>query len=290
MIYALLDCQSTIDEAHLRAALALWTYADASAQVVFGVEQEDPLLGLVLDKLKAAQSEGMTRTEIHNAFSRNIPAAKLLETLATLRDQGAAWCEKRKTGKAGAPAERWYTGRRNELNESMERGTEKEVSDQIHSFDSSPGDQKTEHGGGSDLMTLVELFSAVNGAGVSLANVDGQLQLRGPPGAITPDIRAGAEEHKQAILALLPARENADRVAGSSDECAAWDEKHAKQIVLPALLALQERNWSNDLAVRARQFTAANAIDDCWLRKDLHALVAAVERFLILMQPRQVKV
>jgi hypothetical protein len=53
-------------------------------------------------------------------------------------------------------------------------------------------------------MTLADFFLAVNGAGIRLANVGGQLQLRGPASAISPEIRAGAVEHKAAVLALLP--------------------------------------------------------------------------------------
>jgi hypothetical protein len=137
MIYALLDCRSTIDEAHIRAAMALWSYADASAQVVFGAEVEDPLLGLVLAKLQAAQPAGMTRTDLHNAFSRNMPAVKLLEALAKLRDRGSVYCETTKTGKPGAPAERWYPLRTNELNELMVPSSEEQGSRGINSFNSS---------------------------------------------------------------------------------------------------------------------------------------------------------
>jgi hypothetical protein len=53
-------------------------------------------------------------------------------------------------------------------------------------------------------MTLADFFTAVNGAGIRLANVDGQLQLRGPASAVTPEIRAAAAEHKPALLAMLP--------------------------------------------------------------------------------------
>jgi hypothetical protein len=117
MIYALLDGQGTIDEAHLRAALALWSYADCSAQLIFGAEPEDPLLGLVLGRLQAAGAAGLTRTELNNAFNRNIPAADLVAALANLRDGGQATSEKLKTGKPGAPVERWFAVRKNEINE-----------------------------------------------------------------------------------------------------------------------------------------------------------------------------
>jgi hypothetical protein len=51
-------------------------------------------------------------------------------------------------------------------------------------------------------MTLAELFHAINLAGVRLANVAGRLELRGP--AIPPAVRAGAAEHKEVLLSLLP--------------------------------------------------------------------------------------
>jgi hypothetical protein len=125
MIYALLDCKGIIEEIHLQAALALWSYADASARMIFGAEAEDPLVTLVRAKLKEAGSTGMTRTELHNAFSRNIAAAKLLEALATLRDRNEAYSDRPKTGRAGAPAERWFAGRKPEeidsLNSSVRR-------------------------------------------------------------------------------------------------------------------------------------------------------------------------
>jgi len=113
MLYALLDCQAVIDVPHLRAALALWSYADASAKLIFGAAPEDPLPGLILSKLQESLT-GLTRTELHNAFARNLPPAKLVEALATLRDRGEATPEKVQT--AGRPAERWKAsaGRKNE--------------------------------------------------------------------------------------------------------------------------------------------------------------------------------
>src|SRR6516164_1060389 len=91
-------------------------------------------------------------------------------------------------------------------------------------------------------MTLTAFFLAVNAAGVRLVNVNGHLQLRGPDGSITPEIRAGAAEHKAAILAMLPpsalcddAREQAEEHAaiksadatgatGLAAALAGWDE------------------------------------------------------------------
>src|SRR5262249_49870258 len=90
MLYALLGGQGGIGQQHLRAALAVWSYADASAGIIFGAEPEDPLVTLVLGKLEQAGAAGMTRTELHGAFGRNISAVKLLEALAKLRDRGDA--------------------------------------------------------------------------------------------------------------------------------------------------------------------------------------------------------
>jgi hypothetical protein len=119
MVYALLlDGAHVIDEAHLRAALAVWSYADASARLVFGAEPEDPLVGRVLAVLQAAGAAGMTRTELHHALHRNVPGAKLVAALGTLRVRHAAYYERVESHGPGAPAERWFAGRRtDELNE-----------------------------------------------------------------------------------------------------------------------------------------------------------------------------
>src|SRR5262249_14609951 len=54
MLYALLDGKGVIEEPHLRAALALWAYADASAKIIFGAQPEDSLVEAALAKLKEA--------------------------------------------------------------------------------------------------------------------------------------------------------------------------------------------------------------------------------------------
>lgn len=137
MVYALLDGSSVIEDNHLRAALAFWDYADASARLIFGAESEDPLIDLVLAKLQEAGDAGMSRTELHHAFSRNIPAVNLLAALAKLRDRGDARSETIKTGRPGAPAERWLCRRRNELNESTRAVAAPRTSEEIDSFSSS---------------------------------------------------------------------------------------------------------------------------------------------------------
>jgi hypothetical protein len=154
MEYALLAGSSTIEEDHLLAALAFWSYADASAKLIFGEEPEDPLIGLVMAKLRDAPS-GITRTDLHNAFNRNISAATLLAALAKLRDRGDAYAEKVKSGKPGAPAERWFARRRNEENESTDPAapaTEDERIDSLNSFVRHPA--PADAGDGEEVVTL----------------------------------------------------------------------------------------------------------------------------------------
>jgi hypothetical protein len=95
----------------------LWSYAEESAKLIFGAETDDPLFKLILARLTAAGEQGMSRTDLHAAFNRNVPAAQLLAGLAMLRDRGEARAERQKTGKPGAPTERWYAVRRNAGNE-----------------------------------------------------------------------------------------------------------------------------------------------------------------------------
>jgi hypothetical protein len=123
MVYALLDGRVDIDVPHLRAALALWSYADASARLIFGAEAEDPLPGLVLAKLRDAPG-GLTRTELRDAFQRNLSGGHLLAALAMLRDRGDARAEKvDHTG--GRPAERWHAVRPNDrTTEAPDAGTD----------------------------------------------------------------------------------------------------------------------------------------------------------------------
>jgi hypothetical protein len=71
MLYALLDQTYYIEPAHLRAALALWRYCEASARYIFGEALGDPIADEIFDALRRAGPDGMTRTEIRNLFSGN---------------------------------------------------------------------------------------------------------------------------------------------------------------------------------------------------------------------------
>jgi hypothetical protein len=141
MTYALLDNGSPIIRAeHLQAALALWDYADASARIIFGGEVDDPLVALVLEKLREAP-DGLTRTQLHNTFQRNLPAAKLVEALAKLRDRGDIFSEPVPT--AGRPAERWRAKPTNERSKGGAIG-EGEAQADLTSFVRNPSPDEQE--------------------------------------------------------------------------------------------------------------------------------------------------
>jgi len=48
LIYALLDCAREIRAEHLRAALAIWTYCEASARFIWGDSLGDPTADEIL--------------------------------------------------------------------------------------------------------------------------------------------------------------------------------------------------------------------------------------------------
>jgi Bifunctional DNA primase/polymerase, N-terminal/Protein of unknown function (DUF3987)/Primase C terminal 1 (PriCT-1) len=87
-IYALLDRSNTIRVEHLRAALALWQYAEASVRYIFGDRVGDTLADTILDLVRSAGKDGVTRTALSNALSRNQPADKIHASVRLLTDAG----------------------------------------------------------------------------------------------------------------------------------------------------------------------------------------------------------
>jgi hypothetical protein len=88
LLYAVLDCAPQIRPDHLRAALAVWDYAETSARRIFG-----PRLGLtVADTIEAAlgSRDRLTRTEINALFGRNRSKHEIDAGLTLLRERGRA--------------------------------------------------------------------------------------------------------------------------------------------------------------------------------------------------------
>ena len=106
-LYAVMDESRTVELDHLRAALAVWEYAEESARRIFGDATGDPIADRILDALKIAGEGGMTRTEISALFHRHKGAGDVEQALQLLVDLGRAGREVVGTG--GRPAEKWFS-------------------------------------------------------------------------------------------------------------------------------------------------------------------------------------
>lgn len=116
LIYAMLDQAPSIGVAHIQAALAVWDFCERSAAYIFGEAVGDAVADRILDELRSAGDEGLTGTEIHQLFHRNVSRQRLVEALTLLRSQGRVFEEKPSSGsRGGRPATRWRWG--NEQNE-----------------------------------------------------------------------------------------------------------------------------------------------------------------------------
>jgi hypothetical protein len=106
LVYALLDCAEHIDVVHLRAALAMWEYCEASASRIFGSLLGDPVADEIRLALQQAGSDGMTRTAIRDFFGRHRSGDRIGAALALLTARRYARAETKTTG--GRPVEVWY--------------------------------------------------------------------------------------------------------------------------------------------------------------------------------------
>jgi hypothetical protein len=106
LIYALLDGSDQIDEPHLRAALAVWQYCEASAAHIFGTALGDPVADQIERALQQAGSKGMTRTAIRDLFGRHQSVDRVNAALALLASTGRAAERTEATG--GRPSETWF--------------------------------------------------------------------------------------------------------------------------------------------------------------------------------------
>lgn len=105
-LYALLDKSRVIERVHLEAAVALWRYCEDSARYIFGDATGDPTADQILEGLRMAGSEGMTRTGIDTLLGKRKGTDEKNRALGTLFKAGKAKPHTRKTG--GRPVERWY--------------------------------------------------------------------------------------------------------------------------------------------------------------------------------------
>jgi DNA replicative helicase MCM subunit Mcm2 (Cdc46/Mcm family) len=107
MIYALLDCSTTVEVGHLRAALALWRYCEDSARWIFETGTGNKNADRILAALKAEEERGLTKSQITTeVFNRHATKFEIDEALRLLHASGLAICKPEST--AGRSAERWF--------------------------------------------------------------------------------------------------------------------------------------------------------------------------------------
>ncbi|OLT46934.1 hypothetical protein BJF85_00210 [Saccharomonospora sp. CUA-673] len=109
LAYALLDGHHEVDEQHLRAALALWDYASASAEWLFGTEPDNRVQDGLVEFIAAAGAAGRSKTDIANGhFGKNRKGHEIDAVLRPLLADGRVRQEERKPQR-GRPSTRYYS-------------------------------------------------------------------------------------------------------------------------------------------------------------------------------------
>ena len=88
LVYALLEGVDQIDVPHLKAALAVWEYCEASAAYIFGNALGDPVADEICTALQHA-GDGMSRTAIRDLFGAASVQRPGGRGAGATRDQGA---------------------------------------------------------------------------------------------------------------------------------------------------------------------------------------------------------
>jgi hypothetical protein len=117
MLYALLDGSEVIEAVHLRAALAVWRYCEASARMVFGhgasnattiqgeaLKAEETLPVRLLNAVST--QPGINRRGLYESLGGRVKSEELDMALAYLHGEGLAHPVESRTG--GRPGECWY--------------------------------------------------------------------------------------------------------------------------------------------------------------------------------------
>lgn len=109
LTYTLADSQDVIEEEHLAAALALWQYAEDTAEWMFGVHVDSVEIDGLVAFIAAGANQGRTRTQISSEhFKRNRDAAYIEATLTELLRDGRIRQETDRS-RPGPPTTRYFT-------------------------------------------------------------------------------------------------------------------------------------------------------------------------------------
>jgi hypothetical protein len=95
--YAVLDGSPVIKAEHIQAALAVWSYCEASALAIFGDALGFPIADRLLAALREA-ADGLDGTAQSGLFGRHASATRLAQARATLEAKGLIVTEPEKTG------------------------------------------------------------------------------------------------------------------------------------------------------------------------------------------------
>jgi hypothetical protein len=107
-LYGLLDCAAEVGSEHLKAALAVWEYCEASARYVFGDALGDAVADEILRELRQ-RPQGMSRTEIREHFQRNRSSSEIGQALAVLQEYGLLRLVRSREEEGDKrPTERWF--------------------------------------------------------------------------------------------------------------------------------------------------------------------------------------
>jgi hypothetical protein len=91
-LYALLDLSDKIKKPHLQAAPELWDYSLRSVQHVFGSSLGDPVADTILDCLRRAHPDLVTRTEIRSSVGGRVQADQIERALGLIQRYASATC------------------------------------------------------------------------------------------------------------------------------------------------------------------------------------------------------
>jgi hypothetical protein len=97
-LYALLDLSEVIKRIHLKAALALWQYAEDSVRYIFGDVLGDTVADKILNGLRLGP---LSDSEISDLFQKNVNKDKLQRAKTMLQKRGLIHSEIQKTNGRG---------------------------------------------------------------------------------------------------------------------------------------------------------------------------------------------
>lgn len=105
LIFALLDQSNLIEDQHLKAALAVWQYAEDSARFIFGTRLDNPHAQRILDGIQRTDEKQMNRTQIRDIFNKHGNKQQIDSALQYLSENSLLEMISESTG--GKPREIW---------------------------------------------------------------------------------------------------------------------------------------------------------------------------------------